>query len=151
MWEKGIAFTLLAVARREKRAFACIHFGSSREVKVEKWAKAKDATATELIDMAQHFFNGGTDFERPLQEAVQVMDDTDFHKGDIVFLTDGEAHVSDEFLHGEFARVKKEKAFNVISVVIGYSDESVRPFSDVIAKPQKGDDNTLSFVIENLN
>ena len=151
IWEKGIALSLFAIARREKRAFAVVHFGSKDEITVRKWVKAKDATPTELIDMAQHFFDGGTNFERPLREAVQVMDDAAFKKGDIVFLTDGAAEVSDEFLHGEFDRVKREKEFNVISVVIGYNDHSVRTFSDVIAKPQKGDDATLEFVIENLN
>ena len=38
-----------------------------------------------------------------------------------------------------------------MTVVIGYRDSAVRPFSDVIAKPQMGDDHTLNFVIENLN
>lgn len=151
IWEKGIALSLFAIARREKRAFAVVHFGSYDEIAVRKWAKAKDASPTELIDMAQHFFNGGTNFERPLKEAVQVMDDSAFKKGDVVFITDGEAQVSDEFLQGEFARVKREKEFHVISVVIGYQDRSVRPFSDVIARPQKGDDDTLEFVVESLN
>ena len=150
-WEKGISLSLYAIARREKRAYAVIHFGSADEIKVEKWNKAKEVTPSELVNMAEHFFNGGTDFESPLREAVKVMDESDFKKGDIVFLTDGAASVSDSFLHGEFARVKKEKAFNVISVVIGYRDSAVRPFSDVIAKPQMGDDHTLNFVIENLN
>lgn len=149
-WEKGIALALFAIARREKRAFAVVHFGNAQEIEVRKWPKARDATPIELVDMAQHFFDGGTDFERPLREAVQVMDDSAFSKGDIVFLTDGEATVSDEFLQGEFARVKREKDFHVISVVIGYHDKSVRPFSDAIAKPQKGNDDTLNFVIESL-
>ena len=151
MWEKGIALSLFAIARREKRAFAVIHFGNANEITVRKWAKAKDATPAELVEMAQHFFNGGTDFERPLREAVQVMDDAAFKKGDIVFITDGEAQISDEFLHGEFIRVKREKDFDVISVVIGYQERFVRSFSDVIAKPQKGDDATLDFVVEHLN
>jgi len=151
MWEKGIALSLFAIARREKRAFAIVHFGNPNEITVRKWAKAKDATPAELVEMAQHFFNGGTDFDRPLREAVKVMDDAAFKKGDIIFITDGEAQISDEFLHGEFTRVKREKDFHVISVVIGYQDRSVRPFSDVIAKPQKGNDAALEFVIENLN
>jgi uncharacterized protein with von Willebrand factor type A (vWA) domain len=79
------------------------------------------------------------------------MDDVSFRKGDIVFITDGESTVSDEFLRGEFARVKSEKEFHVISVVIGYDDRSVRPFSDYVAKPQMGDDAALSFVVESLN
>ncbi|OFW79050.1 MAG: hypothetical protein A2201_09315 [Alicyclobacillus sp. RIFOXYA1_FULL_53_8] len=79
------------------------------------------------------------------------MDDAAFKKGDIVFITDGEAQISDEFLHGEFIRVKREKDFDVISVVIGYQERFVRSFSDVIAKPQKGDDATLDFVVEHLN
>ncbi|WP_029421716.1 VWA domain-containing protein [Alicyclobacillus macrosporangiidus] len=151
MWEKGIALALFAIARREKRAFAVVHFGSRHEIFVQKWNRPKEATPAELVEMASHFFNGGTDFEQPLREAVQVMDEASFKKGDIVFITDGESRVSDEFLHGEFARVKNEKEFQVISVVIGYDDRSVRPFSDVIAKPQVANDATLSFVIENLN
>lgn len=151
MWEKGIALSLFAIARREKRAFAVVHFGSQSEIRVDKWMRPKDAAPTELVEMAQHFFNGGTDFEQPLRAAVQVMDDAAFRKGDIVFLTDGEARVSDEFLKGEFARVKNEKEFHVISVVIGYDDHSVRSFSDCIAKPQMGDDSTLTFVIESLH
>ena len=150
MWEKGIALALLAIARREKRAFAVVHFASAHEIFVQKWSRPKDASPTELVQMAQHFFNGGTDFESPLREAVRIMDEAAFQKGDIVFITDGESQVSDEFLRGEFARVKSEKAFQVISVVIGYDDRSVRPFSDVIAKPQVADDTTLSFVVEAL-
>ena len=150
-WEKGIVLSLFAIARREKRAFAVVHFGNASEIRVDKWMHPKDASPADIVDMAQHFFDGGTDFERPLQEAVKVMDDAAFRKGDIVFVTDGEAEVSDEFLHGEFARVKKEKEFHVISVVIGYNDASVRPFSDMVAKPQMADDATLTFVIESLN
>lgn len=150
MWEKGIALALLAIARREKRAFAVVHFASAHEIFVQKWLRPKDASPTELVQMAQHFFNGGTDFESPLREAVRIMDEAAFQKGDIVFITDGESRVSDEFLHGEYARVKSEKAFQVISVVIGYDDRSVRPFSDAIAKPQVADDTTLSFVVEAL-
>ncbi|SFU95874.1 von Willebrand factor type A domain-containing protein [Alicyclobacillus macrosporangiidus] len=150
IWEKGIALALFAIARRERRAFAVVHFGSEPEIFVQKWPRPKDASPVQLVEMAQHFFNGGTNFERPLKEAVQIMDEASFKKGDIVFITDGESRVSDKFLHGEFARVKNEKEFQVISVVIGYDDRSVRPFSDVIAKPQVADDATLSFVIEAL-
>ena len=103
--------------------------------------------------MAQHFFNGGTNFERPLNEAVSILEDSAFHKGDIVFLTDGEAEVSLEFLE-RFRRVKREKAFNVISVVIGYADEAVRVFSDQVMKVQRvssSDDTPVTFVVESLN
>ncbi|EPZ47876.1 hypothetical protein [Alicyclobacillus acidoterrestris] len=150
-WLKGIALSLFAIASREKRAFAVIHFASRGECYVQKWANPRIAPATEIIEMACHFFDGGTSFEEPLREAVKVMDDSAFQKGDIVFLTDGAASVSDEFLNGEFRRVKSEKNFNVISVVIGHSDTAVRPFTDQLAKPQVGDDDTLSFVIESLN
>lgn len=150
-WEKGIVLSLYAIARREKRAFAVVHFGNKDEIRVDKWVRPKDATPTEIAEMAQHFFNGGTDFEQPLRESVKVVDESAFRKGDIVFITDGEAEVSDEFLTGEFSRIKGEKEFNVISVVIGYDDHAVRPFSDIIAKPQVADDSTLTFVIESLH
>lgn len=150
IWEKGIALALYAIARREKRPFAVVHFGSQAEIQVETWERPQDATPAELVRMAQHFFDGGTDFEAPLREALAILEQSAFAKGDIVFLTDGECEVGGEFLAGDFARVKRETGFQVISVVIGYHDASVRPFSDHIAKPQKGDDATLDFIVEAL-
>jgi len=150
MWEKAIALTLFAIARREKRAFAVVHFGSESEIVVRSWQRPKDATSAELIEMAEHFFNGGTNFERPLREAVQIMNEVAFKKGDIVFITDGESRLSDTFLAGEFLRVKKEKGFQVVSVVIGHGDCAVRPFSDHVVRPQMVGDLVLDFVVESL-
>lgn len=150
-WLKGVALSLFAIACREKRAFAVVHFASQGELYVQKWTNPRMTPVSEIMDMASHFFRGGTCFEEPLREAVNVMDESAFQKGDIVFLTDGEATVSEEFLNGEFRRVKSEKDFNVISVVIGHSDSAVRGFTDLLAKPQIANDDVLSFVTESLN
>ncbi len=40
------------------------------------------------MNAAETFLDGGTDFERPLDEAIQLMN-AGFENADIVFLTDG--------------------------------------------------------------
>ena len=52
-----------------------------------------------LLDFAEHFPGGGTDFEEPLGRALDlVTEQRGYRRGDIVFITDGEAQVSEDFL-----------------------------------------------------
>ena len=54
---------------------------------------------------------------------------------DIIFVTEGSAHISPEFLK-EFKRIKKEKEFSVRTVLINIgawgSDSIVKEFSDEV-------------------
>lgn len=47
---------------------------------------------------AECFLSGGTDFETPLSEAVRLMEQEHFENADVVFITDGECAVSEEYL-----------------------------------------------------
>ena len=53
-------------------------------------------TAEELLAAAEHFFDGGTDFETPLHEALRLMDEEAFENADILFITDGYCDISDK-------------------------------------------------------
>lgn len=47
---------------------------------------------------ADIFMNGGTDFETPLQEALRLMEQASFEQADIVFITDGQCELPEEYL-----------------------------------------------------
>lgn len=47
---------------------------------------------------AETFLNGGTDFETPVSEALRLMKEEGFENADIVFITDGECELSQEYL-----------------------------------------------------
>lgn len=139
-WSKAVALALFQVAAREKRAFACIHFGSKKEIKTFVFPNPRAARPVEVAEMASFFFGGGTDFERPLEKAAEIIKDGPFKKADIVFITDGECEVSSAFMQ-RFRRLKAEKEFSVISVLMpGGKSAGVRPFSDRITHVGVDDD-----------
>ncbi len=88
-WAKGFALGLLTIARKQKRNFAIIHFGSATELKT--FTFNKKISSEELLIALSHFFGGGTNFERPLREAIRLISEEKvFGEADIIFITDGE-------------------------------------------------------------
>lgn len=125
---KGFALAIMAIARKQKRDFVYIPF--SHEVnKIREFEKGK-IQPREMIEIAEEFLNGGTDFEQPLKKAINFIAKDKFKNGDVIFITDGESKVSDAFLT-KFNEIKKAKKFNVLSLIIGgeYFD-TVKKFSD---------------------
>ena len=86
-----------------------------------------------MVNLAQTFLSGGTDFSLPLGKSLSMINESRFKQSDVVFVTDGEDRVRDSFLE-EFNKKKKEKAFNVLSLVIGSSTNTVTQFSDIVVK-----------------
>lgn len=148
IWSKAVMLALFQVAVREKRAFACIHFGSRQELRVFEFPEPRKASPVEVAEAALFFFGGGTDFEAPLGRAVELMDKSAYRRGDIVFITDGQCAVSGKFL-SRFNRVRQEKEFSVYSVVVDEDPGGVLPFSDRVAmfNSVKGDDREALEVV----
>ena len=63
------------------------------------------------LDAAETFLDGGTNFKRPLDEAIQLMD-AGFENADIVFLTDGLCELPKDYL----AKLHKEQAARKFTV-----------------------------------
>lgn len=131
-WSKAVALALLEIAKLQKRNFACIHFGAANEpLKLIEVPGGKASFET-AVQIGSYFLNGGTDFTKPLTEATNLIGKQEFKKADIVFITDGECSVSDEFLK-KFKETKKEKAFKVISILVDMGSTTptaVAEFSD---------------------
>ena len=64
---------------------------------------------------------------------MNVINESRFKQADVVFVTDGEDTLNDSFLE-EFNKKKKEKAFHVLSFMIGSSTNTVEQFSDKVVK-----------------
>lgn len=125
MWSKAVALALLSIAKQQKRDFALIHFGSGDELRTDIFPKGQ-ATPTELIDSAEHFFNGGTEYHGWMGTALNLVDKSRFDKADIVLISDGEAHVSDE-MELAWEQAQHTRRFRVFGVLIadprpGYDD-----------------------------
>ena len=132
IWSKALALGLLEIASLQKRNYACLHFGDADEpIKLIEVPKGKASFETAVL-IGSYFLDGGTDFMKPLEEASNLIEKQEFKKADIVFITDGECSVSDEFLK-KFQETKKVKAFKVISILVDMGSTTptaVAEFSD---------------------
>ncbi|MZP31379.1 VWA domain-containing protein, partial [Heliobacterium undosum] len=149
-WSKALCLALFDIARKQRRAFAAILFGSASQIVSFEFPKPKRAKPQDVLDMVTRFLSGGTNFERPLQEALNLLQRSAFKKGDVIFITDGQCSVSNDFLE-RFQKVKTEKEFHVIGVLIGSdaSDGTLSLFSDRLATVVQGsDDEAVNIVLE---
>jgi len=127
---KGFTLALMSIARKQKRDFCLILFSTRTQIFKYERGKIK---SSDMINLAQTFLGGGTDFALPLERAMNVINESRFKQADLIFVTDGEDRVKDSFLES-FNKEKKEKEFNVLSLVIGSSINTVEQFSDKVVK-----------------
>lgn len=93
-WGKAVAMTLLEIAAESRRSFALIHFSESGSCQVDIF-RPGEYTLEDKLTAAEAFLGGGTNFERPIREAIHLMESEGFEKADVVFITDGECELSD--------------------------------------------------------
>lgn len=135
IWEKGLALGLYQCADFQNRHFIFIQYGGpSDPLKIVEIRKG-EASYLKLLEVAEYFLGGGTDFEKPLKKAREYIEKG--LKADIVFITDGHCAVSSDFLL-DFNTARKKIPFNVYSVLLNLggqtSSATLENFSDDIFK-----------------
>jgi uncharacterized protein with von Willebrand factor type A (vWA) domain len=128
-WAKACALALLDQARQAQRDFVGILFSSAEFVKVCRFPASQPAGIAGVLDFAEHFFGGGTDYQAPLSAAVELLDEefnTDGRqRGDIVMITDGECDVTEKWMRG-WNDAKHTLGFRSFGVAIG-APQAVEP------------------------
>ena len=138
IWSKAVTLTLLDIARRQRRRFRSICFSSAdmplQILELNQWERYA-ARLPEVMELAEYFPGGGTDFQKPLAAALECLRQSKYTRGDIVFITDGECRVTPEWL-AEFKRDKERLGFSLFSVLIDIGASALgtlQEFSDKIA------------------
>lgn len=134
IWSKALSVGLLEVAQMQKRDFACIIYSSRADDPIV--IRKDEISPQKIIDVAERFHNGGTNFEAPLNKALELIKDATFKNADIVFITDGDCYVSDSFTR-KFNQIKEDKDFRTLGVLVNmgrghHSDSSLKEFCDNI-------------------
>ena len=134
IWSKALTVGILEVAQMQKRDFACIIYSSHADKPIV--IKKDEIAPQKIIDCAERFHNGGTSFEAPLNGALELIKDSTFKNADIVFITDGDCYVSDNFSR-KFKQIKEDKDFRTLGVLVNMgcghvSDSSLKEFCDNI-------------------
>lgn len=92
---KGFALALMSIAKKQKRDFAFIPFSSHAERYIYKKG---NMSSQDMVNLCQSFLGGGTNFQGALQKATEAMQKSALKDADIVFVSDGEDNLSDQFL-----------------------------------------------------
>lgn len=135
-WSKAFTMGVLEIAQMQKRDFAFIAYASSANDPIV--IKKGEVSPTKVITICEEFIDGGTDFARPLRKALELIKDSTFKNADIIFVTDGDCSVSDDFRR-EFKSVKEEKEFSCKGILVdmgGYraSDITLKQFCDDVVR-----------------
>ena len=155
VWAKALTLTLLEIARRERRRFRAICFSSADAplYSVDLNTRVRyEADMDKVLELAEYFPGGGTDFEKPLDAALEgikegtcpasvrqgrtrsLFQESRFQRSDIVFITDGECRVHADWAE-RFTTEKNALGFSLFSILIDIgtsSPGSLTPFSDKI-------------------
>lgn len=151
-WAKAVAFALYNIAQRDDRPFYGINFASSDELaKFDLNEEDEGERYKVMMDFISHSFGNGTDFNRPLTEASDIIEEKeDYEEADIVFMTDGRAQTSESVLE-RIERLKDELDFRIVGIQIGYKAGGLEAFADNIydfRDIEKWGDNTAEDIFQ---
>jgi uncharacterized protein with von Willebrand factor type A (vWA) domain len=138
IWSKAVTLTLLEIARKQRRLFRSICFSSAETPLQVLDMNPRDRYEVEtktIMDLAEYFPGGGTDFQKPLDAALNCLRESRFKKGDIIFITDGECQVDPQWAEG-FRADKEKLGFSLFSILIDMGPASLgtlKEFSDRIS------------------
>lgn len=148
IWAKAVGLALLQIARHQNREFYGIHFCSTNIWK--SWDfdhKAHKVEANDhrknnqhfdelegILDFAETFMGGGTDFVTPLALALTRLEKefaaTGKLSGDIVFCTDGMCGVPPAFLD-RLAEAKERLGFRIFGILLGGGSVDSEPLKTI--------------------
>ncbi len=130
-WSKAVALGLAEIAEKERRCFSYALFASSRAALITDEFQIGQHSPDKVIKLANEFIGGGTNFEQPLQWAMDKLRESTFRKADIVMITDGECAVGSEFLK-ELQKVKEQRRCRIYSILIGSNPKELSRWSDAV-------------------
>lgn len=120
-WSKAFALALLERAKADGRDFVGIIFSSRRQVQAFRFPAGK-GTVEEVVAFVTRAFNGGTNFEAPLDAAIDILaaqyNADGRRKGDIVFITDDACRVDADWL-AAYKATKLELGFRTWGIACG--------------------------------
>lgn len=94
---KALLIAIANILKQEGRSLHVLLFGSSGELREFSMAERSDMPG--LLKFLREGFNGGTDFETPLQRAFEIITaHTDYLKADVLMISDGDCSLSPTYL-----------------------------------------------------
>lgn len=115
-WGKAVVLTLLEIAESEGRKFALVHFSGPGRFQTDRFLP-KQTTVEDKLRAAETFLDGGTDFCTPMNEALRLMQEEGFDNADIVFITDGECLLPEEYI-SNLQKEQSARRFTITGILL---------------------------------
>jgi uncharacterized protein with von Willebrand factor type A (vWA) domain len=143
-----VALSVLDIAQKQKRAYACILFGGIKDPLDITVIEAHDPDISKkAVHIAETFFGyGATSFQKPLESAQEIISTKEFSKADILFCTDGQCQVDQNWLD-QFLQWKAQKGVRIQSVLLDMGEctpAAIAKFSNEIFNVSKLNDSALT-------
>ena len=122
-WGKALALAVQDICAHEGRKYALIHFSGKGQFRTDLFLPGQ-YTSEDLLFAAEHFFDGGTNFETPIREALRLINEEAFENADILFITDGEETISDE-LASELQEAIQDARCSVVGLLLDADSPSM--------------------------
>ena len=133
MWARAVTLSLLEIAQRQNRDFSIVFFDT--EIVAEFTVLKKGLDPKTLVDIAEIGSGGGTDFKKPTYRAIDIVEKARrFRKADVVFITDGDCHLTADDTN-RLISMKKRLNVKIQTILIGTGNSrkgSVKAWSDSI-------------------
>lgn len=139
----ALAMVLYEICRVNNANFALVHFSTT--TKVDYFPKDEKVDSKKVLDCAETLLGGGTDFEMPLREVFALTSKGKLEKPDIVFITDGECDVSDEFLE-LFQEFKTDTGTRLTGILLDKGncfEFSLQKFADTVYRTSELMEDTI--------
>jgi uncharacterized protein with von Willebrand factor type A (vWA) domain len=117
-WSKAATVAILAIARKQSRDVAIIHFAAYGQFVIYEYPKGQ-ATTPQMIECANFFMNGSsTYYDDWMREALKLVDKSQFKKADVILISDGLATISQSLIQ-EWNERRQSKEMRAYSILIG--------------------------------
>ncbi|MDO9180503.1 MAG: VWA domain-containing protein [Agitococcus sp.] len=94
---KALLLAIANILQKENRSLHVLLFGASGEIREFSMLGKNEAAG--LLKFLQQGFGGGTDFETPLQRALDIIaSQKDYQKADVLMISDGDCQLSPTFM-----------------------------------------------------
>lgn len=127
---KALLLSISKILEKENRSLYIIIFGDKGETK--ELNISNESEINQILPFLNSGFNGGTDFETPLEKAIDIIKNLkDYNKADILMITDGLCELSDKFIR-KLEQKKSNLGINIYTIICNkdsindrYSDEVI--------------------------
>lgn len=93
---KALLLAIANILKQEDRSLHVLLFGSAGEIR--EFSMVGQNNSVGLLKFLQQGFGGGTDFETPLQHALEIIaSQKDYKKADVLMISDGDCSLSPAF------------------------------------------------------